>query len=267
MKLHVLGTGNAFVTEVYNTCFVLENENGKLLVDGGGGSYILKRLKDANISYTDIHEIFVTHKHVDHILGIIWMIRVIATAINKGQYEGNLVIYAHDEVIHILKEISNMLLQKKEVKHFGDRIILFEVVDKQEINLIGKKTVVFDIHSTKAKQFGFVINYKEGKKLTCCGDEPLNENDYEYAKNSDWMLHEAFCLFSQADIYKPYEKQHSTAKDASILANELNVKNLILYHTEDNNIKDRKILYSNEAKKYFSSNVYVPNDLEVIEID
>ena len=41
MRLTMLGTGNALVTEVYNTCFVIENENQYLLVDGGGGSEIL----------------------------------------------------------------------------------------------------------------------------------------------------------------------------------------------------------------------------------
>lgn len=61
MKLTMLGTGNALVTEVYNTCFVIENEKQYLLVDGGGGSEILKRLKDADISISDIHHIFVTH--------------------------------------------------------------------------------------------------------------------------------------------------------------------------------------------------------------
>lgn len=76
----MLGTGNALVTEVYNTCFVIENENQYLLVDGGGGSEILKRLKDAKISIADIHHIFVTHKHIDHILGIVWMTRIILFA-------------------------------------------------------------------------------------------------------------------------------------------------------------------------------------------
>ena len=35
MRLTMLGTGNALVTEVYNTCFVIENENQYLLVDVG----------------------------------------------------------------------------------------------------------------------------------------------------------------------------------------------------------------------------------------
>ena len=66
MRLTMLGTGNALVTEVYNTCFVIENENQYLLVDGGGGSEILKRLKDAKISIADIHHIFVTQTHRPH---------------------------------------------------------------------------------------------------------------------------------------------------------------------------------------------------------
>ena len=38
MKLTMLGTGNALVTECYNTCFVLEENEKYFMVDGGGGS-------------------------------------------------------------------------------------------------------------------------------------------------------------------------------------------------------------------------------------
>ncbi len=81
-----------------------------------------------------------------------------------------------------------------------------------------------------------------------------------------WLLHEAFCLSSEADVFHPYEKHHSTAKDACLLAEELQVKNLILYHTEDRNIACRKALYSQEGAAYFSGALYVPEDLEVIEL-
>ena len=37
MKLTMLGTGNALVTECYNTCFVLSDGNDHFMVDGGGG--------------------------------------------------------------------------------------------------------------------------------------------------------------------------------------------------------------------------------------
>ena len=47
MKLTMLGTGNALVTECYNTCFVLSDEYGHFLVDGGGGNTVLSQLKKA----------------------------------------------------------------------------------------------------------------------------------------------------------------------------------------------------------------------------
>ena len=106
------------------------------------------------------------------------------------------------------------------------------------------------------------MEYEEGKKLTCCGDEPYNPCEEKYARKSEWLLHEAFCLFSEADIFSPYEKHHSTVKDACTLAKELEVKNLLLYHTEDKNIKNRKALYTAEGRQHFDGNIYVPNDLE-----
>ena len=35
MKLTMLGTGNALVTECYNTCFAIDDEGKTLMVDGG----------------------------------------------------------------------------------------------------------------------------------------------------------------------------------------------------------------------------------------
>lgn len=87
-----------------------------------------------------------------------------------------------------------------------------------------------------------------------------------YVQNSDWLLHEAFCLHSQADIFHPYEKHHSTVKDACQIAQSLNIQNLILYHTEDKNIQQRRSLYLQEGQKYFQGNIFVPDDLETIII-
>ena len=93
MKLTMLGTGNALVTECYNTCFALSDDRNHFLVDGGGGNGILKQLKAAGIDWRDIHDIFVTHKHMDHILGVMWVIRVIAQALKRGEYEGEVRIH------------------------------------------------------------------------------------------------------------------------------------------------------------------------------
>lgn len=266
MKLTMLGTGNATVTECYNTCFIMQEEDQYFLVDGGGGSTLLRQLKYAGIDWKNIRNIFVTHKHLDHITGILWMIRMICQNMNRGEYEGEATIYAHDEVIALLKDMAGKLLQKKETVFIDDRLHLQVVEDGESIKILDKKVTFFDIQSTKAKQFGFCMELGKGEKLTCCGDEPYNVCEKQYAENSTWLLHEAFCLDSQAEIFHPYEKHHSTVKDACKLAAELNVKNLLLYHTEDKNILRRKELYTKEGREYFNGNLLIPDDLESVKI-
>ena len=73
-------------------------------------------------------------------------------------------------------------------------------------------------------------------------------------------------LYSQKDIFKPYEKFHSTALDAGKLAESLLTKNLILYHTEDETLQTRKRTYTSEARKVFNGNIFVPDDFEVIDL-
>lgn len=264
MNLIMLGTGNALVTECYNTCFVLQEKNQYFMVDGGGGNAVLHQLKRANIDWKGVRAIFVTHKHIDHLLGIVWMVRIICQYMNQGQYEGDATIYAHDEVIDLLHDMADKLLQKKEAAFIGQRLHLIPVQDGEQKTILGRTVTFFDIQSTKAKQFGFCMELEDGQKLTCCGDEPYNPCERKYAQGSKWLLHEAFCLYSQADVFDPYEKHHSTVKDACELAEALGVQNLLLYHTEDKNLSHRKVLYIEEGKQYFAGKLFVPDDLETI---
>lgn len=266
MKITMLGTGNALVTECYNTCFVIEDGGEYFMVDGGGGNTVLQQLKKVGIDRANIRHIFVTHKHIDHILGIVWMIRMITQSMAAGKYDGEAYIYAHDEVIGLLRDMAEKLLVRKQFRFIDDRLHLVTVTDGEERDIIGHRVQFFDIHSTKAKQFGFTLHYGDGQKLTCCGDEPYCEAEHDYAVGSDWLLHEAFCLYGERDEFKPYEKNHSTVKDACELAESLGVKNLLLYHSEDKNILERKALYSAEGRQYFGGSIFVPDDLETLEI-
>lgn len=267
MEIVFLGTGNAAVTEIYNTCFAVLDGGECFLVDAGGGNTILSRLKKAGIGLGDIKTIFVTHKHIDHILGVIWLIRMIAQNMDKGKIHGSVNIYGHDEVIGLLEDICGKLLQKKQTRHFGEDIFLNTVADGESLSILGKTVEFFDIHSTKAKQFGFAMELNEGRRLCCCGDEPLNENNLEYARGCTWLLHEAFCLEEDADRFKPFEKSHTTVKRAAITAREMGVENLVLYHSEDSTINNRKKLYTTEAKAEFDGMVYVPEDMERLSLN
>ena len=93
MKIHVLGTGNGGALECYNTCFAIENDGKYLLVDGGGGNQILTQLKKANINITDIHDVFISHIHTDHILGLIWIIRTITAKMRLAVHMKEILIF------------------------------------------------------------------------------------------------------------------------------------------------------------------------------
>lgn len=266
MRLTMLGTGNALVTECYNTCFVLEEHKKFFMVDGGGGNTVLHQLRQSGFDWMDIREIFVTHKHIDHLMGIIWMVRMICQFMSCGEYIGKTNINGHKEVICLIRDMATRLLLPKETEFIDNRLHLIIVKNGETRIINGRKITFFDIGSTKTIQFGFCMELNGKKRLVCCGDEPYNPCEEMYAKNCEWLLHEAFCLYSQADIFDPYEKHHSTVKDACELAENLGVQNLLLYHTEDRNIHNRKELYKAEGQKYFSKNLYIPDDLETLEI-
>lgn len=265
-QLYVFGTGNAAATHYYNTCFALRDEERFFMVDAGGGNGILRILEDMQIGYHQIHDIFVTHEHTDHILGIIWMIRFIATRIRNGSYEGDLNIYCHEELPSTIDTFCRLTLQKKFYQLIGERIHLIPVHDGETRHILDYDVTFFDIHSTKARQFGFTTRLKNGKILTCAGDEPYNPLCAPYVTGSDWLLHEAFCLYGEREKYKPYEKHHSTVKDACILAEELQIPNLVLWHTEDRSVGTRKERYLAEGQSFYHGRLYVPDDREILDL-
>ena len=84
---------------------------------------------------------------------------------------------------------------------------------------------------------------------------------------ADWLLCEAFCLYADAERFKPYEKHHSTALDAGRLAASLSIKHLVLYHTEDRTLANRRSAYSAEASEHFTGTIHVPNDGEILLLE
>ncbi len=266
-KITMLGTGNATVTHIYNTCFVLETSSTRLLVDAGGGNGVLGILEKAGFPLTSIHHLFVTHAHTDHVLGVIWVIRMVAQC--KG-YEGKLHVYGNDKVMLVVRTIIDMVLAKKQLAKVAERVEFHQLEDGDRFPVGDMWLQCFDIHSTKEKQYGFRAELPgEGENpqvIACLGDEPYNPQNRPYLEGADWMLCEAFCLYADRDTFKPYEKCHSTALDAGKLAAELGISNLLLYHTEEKTLATRKEAYTREAAQHFKGRIEVPDDLEVIEL-
>ena len=265
-QLYVFGTGFATATRCYNTCFAIGSKEQYFMVDTGGGNGILRILEDMDVDLSAIHDIFITHEHTDHLLGIVWMIRVIATRMKNNSYRGDLNIYCHRELTTTIDTICRLTLQGKFYRMIGDRIHLIPVSDGETRRILDYDITFFDIQSAKALQYGFTATLKNGRRLTCCGDEPYNPACAGYVTGSDWLLHEAFCLYSERERFRPYEKHHSTVKDACELAAGLNIPNLVLWHTEDKNMSTRKERYLAEGQAVYEGCLYIPDDQEILPL-
>lgn len=264
-SIKMLGTGNGFTFDLFNTCFLLENKNDFLLVDTGGSAEIVRRLKQCNIELTDIHNIFISHCHTDHILGLTWMLKRLFQAMLKGTYQGVLNIYCNEEVSESIPALYSHLLPKGAVEILDKNIKINVLKDEEKFNVIGLEFTALDMKARGNTLLGFEVTI-EDKRLCFLGDEECNPELYEKIENADYVMHEAFCLDEEADIFKPYEKHHSTVKSACEKMNKLNIKNLILYHTEESHLNNRKELYLNEGKKYFNNNLIIPDEMEEIKL-
>nr|WP_106789264.1 MBL fold metallo-hydrolase [Massilistercora timonensis] len=265
-KLHVLGTGTAVVTKYLNTAFVLDNGQDYFLVDGMGGAEILRQFDHMGLDWTKVHYAFLSHEHTDHFLGMVWVLRYIAFQMCEDRYDGDFHLYCHAELADKLRMVCRALLRKVECDRLDERIHFHLIRDGEREQIWGCDFSFFDIRSTKAKQFGFQMTWPDEMKLVFPGDEPVNDACRPYCQDADWLLSEAFCLYADREIFTPYKYHHSTVREASLLAQDCQAKNLILWHTEDATFGTRKTRYTEEAKQFYDGNVFVPEDGEVIEL-
>lgn len=252
----------------YNACIVMENNSKYLLVDSGGGAILLKNLQLLNIKPEDIHDIFISHIHMDHLLGCIWLIRYLLPKYFKKQIRQETRVYGSDEVIRVIIDICNLLMPEDFKYLLGTKIKFVEIEDKSKLSIISNEYEFFDLHSHKVKQFGFKTKINDTDILSFIGDECYSDKIRKYIENSEWLIADAYTYGKEAERINPMkDHHHSSVKYISKVAEELNIKNLILIHTLDYDLKNRRKKFTNDAKKYYNGNIIVPNDLETIILD
>lgn len=265
-RIIMLGTGAGITQNLYNTCFLLDNGKENLLVDTGGGIEIVKNLKKAGYELTDIHNIFISHCHTDHILGLIWILKILSVKWMRNQYTENVNIYGNQEVSSVIRLLIELMIPKGLIKIIEEHITIFELSQNEDVSVAGYNINFFDLQAKGNQLHGFDIILKNGKRLVFLGDEPCKEVFLERLHDVDYVMHEVYCMDSEEKNFGAYEFKKSTIKTVCEAMKPLNIKNLILFHTEDTH-KDKTQLYSEEAKKYFDNNVIIPNDGDIIELN
>lgn len=264
-KIIMLGTAGASAGKSYNTCFVIENENNYLLVDTGCSNRVLDNLKYANIELNKIHNVFISHKHMDHLLGLFWILRQITILIKKKEYNGKLNIYCNEEVSNIIMTLYKMLLRKSQADIIDNFINVITVKDNETKVIDGIKYTFFDTKTNEVNLYGFEAIIKN-KKLVFLGDEKCNPINYGRLYNVDCVMHEAFCLEKDKKQSGNGASIHSSVEDVANNLKGKQIKKLVLYHSKNNDKIDKKFEFEKVGNELFDGKVIVPNDLEIIEL-
>lgn len=262
-KLIFLGTGHALAYHCYTTCLALTDGERTFVTDGGGGNGVFMQMERANMRPDEVTDLFISHAHTDHLIGAIWLVRVIGHQFDRSGRTTPLHVYGHASVLETFRTICNLLVGGQVLSHF-DKDIIFNAVESGDTHTIGHWQVTFfDTGAAKTTQYGWRATLENGKTLVFLGDEPLTDVGLPYAKDADYLVHEAMCLEADADKYHPHRIHHSSVVDAANNATRAGAKHLILFHAEDKDLDTRKARYTAEAAAHFDGPVDAPDDLDV----
>jgi ribonuclease Z len=297
LDLVFLGTSGSMPTAQRAPTAILVRRGGeRLLFDCAEGTQ--RQLLRSEIGLIELREIFLTHYHADHYLGLPGMLKTFAL---RGR-ETPITIYGPTGLRRLfvsLKVIFGRLtypyyLEELKVGTVLDRgdydLITFEV--EHGLQSIGYALVEhprpgrFDVERATELgvpegpergqlQAGRAVTLpdgravtpemvlgpeRQGRKLVLAGDTGPASTVLEAARGADLLVHEATFCHEEED--RARETAHSTALDAAAIARDADVRMLALTHLSPRYVGGQ---VAREARAVFPDTV-VPKDFDIIEI-
>jgi ribonuclease Z len=290
-----LGTGGSVPSARRSTASVLISRGGdRLLFDCGEGT---QRQMQRSIGLTQVDEIYLTHFHADHILGLPGLLK----SYDLTDRELPLTIHGPPglrDLFAILKPIVGRLrfgLELLElapgeaVGHDGYEVRAFEAAHGVRANGYGliedERPGRFDVETAKrlgvpegpafaALQRGEEVEgasgqvrpedvvgaARPGRTVVLTGDTAPSPATVAAAADAELLIHDA--SFTEEDVQRAAETGHSTVGQAAAVAREAHVKMLALVHISSR-YHVGKVL--EEAQAVYEPTV-APRDFDVIEI-
>ncbi|MFA5125526.1 MAG: ribonuclease Z [archaeon] len=297
IKITFLGTSGSVPQKDKNFASVLLTYRGNsLLFECPEGTQ--RQLMQSEHSMMKINNVFISHMHADHFLGLFGWI----STMTLNQRKEKLTIFSpkggKEKIQHIMREVikpSFEIEYKETKKGIMLKNDLFEVKAfplKHEIPCYGFAFKEMDkkgeFNRAKAEALGIppgplyaklvagekvkvngktftqknVMDYskkREGRKIVIASDTLPTKETITEAKGAEMLIHEATFLDKQKD--KAAEAMHSTVLQAAEIAKKANVKKLALFHFSARNTEEKEII--EEAQKTFQKTI-VPKELETI---
>ena len=298
MKLVFLGTSAAQPTEFRGlSCICLEREGEILMFDAGEAAQIAY-LK-SGLGWNKKMKIFITHLHGDHCIGILGILQtmtmqhrtesleiygpsgieefiganikvlnfglsfpVIISTIKEGiVFESKFYSVYACKANHSITAFSYLFEEKEKPGRFNlEKAKALKIPEGKLWKKLqnGEDVKVNGKIITPDKVLG---KKRPGKKIGVSGDTMPSKDLEKFFEKCDYLVFDATFLDEIKE--KAQEANHSTAKQAAILAKNANVKNLILTHFSARYKDEIKHL---EEAKVFHNSVITAKDLLKIEI-
>jgi ribonuclease Z len=262
----------------------------RLLFDCGEGT---QRQLVSSIGLIELGEIFITHFHADHVLGLPGMLKTftlrgrerpltvygppglrglfagLAPIIGRTTFEVNLAELgpkdelrrdgyriAAFEVAHSVRAQGYALVEEERPGHFDpERARELGVAPGPDFGRLQRGETVNGVSPTQV-----MGDARRGRKIVLTGDTAPCEMTEAVAFEADLLIHEA--TFAAEDADRAAETRHSTARQAAELATSARVAMLALTHVSPRysggELRD-------EARAVFR-NTIVPRDFDRVEI-
>ena len=246
MKLTFLGTNGWYDTETGNTVScLLESTKYNIVFDAGNGLHRLdKYIRNKKQIY-----LFISHFHLDHIIGL--------HLLDKFNFKG-IKIFGQEGTAKYL----NSIIKQPFTKSFDDLAYKVEIDEIKE----GEHKIPFPVTTKKllhsSPSFGYRVEL-DGKIISYCTDTGKCKNLLELAKNSDVFITEC----SHKHKIENPEWPHLNPEIAAIVAKEAKAKRLFLTHFDPmqySSLKERGEA-ERSARKIFK-NTIIARDLMQFEI-
>ena len=295
LSVHFLGTAGSMPTVQRSpSCLLIRRGGDRILIDCGEGA---QRQLLRSVGLPDVEQIFITHYHADHFLGLPGMLKTFAL---RGR-EVPLTVYGPpglNGLMSDLRRIYGKLSYPLEIAELGAGEAA--EFDSYRIGAFGVE------HTTQA--FGYALvedprpgrfdpaaagalgvpdgplfgalqrgepievggktvtpdqvmgEPRTGRTLVFSGDTRPCEATALVAAGADLLVHEG--TFAEEEAERAEETGHSTARQAAELARDAQVKLLAITHLSPRYFAPE---IESEAREVFAATV-VPRDFDVIEV-